>query len=174
MSDLSLPVVAQVIGVIALCFGVLAFQTKEDKRLKIFLILQSISLATHFYLLGAQGGATAASISFTRNVCAMFARLRHVAPLFIATYIVFGIINYERWVDVLPIMSAMFSTTAMFYLRGIPMRLFFLCSTILWLTHNAVVGSIGPFFMEVIIFFSNGYTILSLFRAKAQQAKLKS
>ena len=56
-------------------------------------------------------------------------------------------------------------TIAFFWFDGIPMRLVLLGATACWLTHNALVGSIGGTLLELFIGLSNASTCYRLWRA---------
>jgi len=51
-------------------------------------------------------------------------------------------------------------------MRGIPMRLVLLVSTLLWLVNNIVSGSIGGTSLEVVIAIANTWTMVHMFTAK--------
>lgn len=152
----------QAVGFIACVLGIAAFLSHHDRKLKILLIIQSLTLSLHFFLLGAGGATVATLVSAIRNFAALFAKLKRLAPFFILVYVVFGIYQYREWTDILPITSAIINTVAVFYLQKVPMRLCMLVATSLWIIHNAAVVSLGPLLMELFIFTANVRTIRSL------------
>lgn len=158
--------IPQLIGYIAFFFGIVAFLSKDDKKLKILLAIQSYTLSLHFFLLGASGGMIAAFINATRNLVTLKSRMKILAPYFIAFYIIFGAFKYTNIIDLLPIVGSTIATYAFFYLEKIPMRLCLLVTTSLWLVHNGLVGSIGPFLMEIIILIANGKTVMSMIKER--------
>ncbi len=149
----------QAIGFIAFGFGIWAFLQKDDKRLKIIQAIQSLILATHFFLLGSQGAVVACVITAIRNITALTSVAKTLAPLFILACIGLGLYRYNVWTDILPTLAVLVSTIGIFYLEKVPMRLCLLFATSMWIIHNAAVGSIGPFFMELFMFTANINTI---------------
>ncbi len=156
----------QAIGFVAFVFGVAAFLSHDDRKLKILLTVQSYALSVHFLLLGANGAVVTTFIAGTRNLVSLFAKVKFFAPLFVALYIIFGIYYYEKWTDILPVTSGVITTMGIFYLERIPMRLAFLCASSLWIVHNILVMSIGPLLMELFILTVNIRTIRTLHRLK--------
>jgi hypothetical protein len=151
METLTLEPIAQIIGFIAFGLGVAAFLQKQDRHLKILLTIQAATLGIHFILLGAYTGAASALVAAARNFLSLFGRAKNIAPLFYIAILGFGYCTYDSAVDVFPILAGLVSTTALFFLNGMTMRLFFVTSSGLWLIHNIAVGSIGPAFMEAFM-----------------------
>jgi hypothetical protein len=154
----------QAIGFIAFGLGIWAFLSHDDARFKILLTCQCTFLCIHFGLLGAYGGMAAAFITGTRNIASLNANLKWMVPGYIILYLGLGAFFFRSWIDLLPITGSIISTIGLFYLKRVPMRLCSLFSTFLWIIHNGMVGSIGPFFMEIFIFLANIKTINSLRR----------
>ncbi len=152
-------IIAQIIGLIALVFGVICFSQRDDHKMKLWAVAQCLALVPHFLLLGAHVAVFSVLISATRNYLSTKLNMRKVAPLFLVFYIGFGYWKYHQWYDLLPTIGAICSTIGLFYLRQIPMRLTFLTSTTLWLIHNIAIGSIGPSIMELLQWFANARTI---------------
>jgi len=154
----------QAIGFVAFGFGVGGFLQKDDRKFKIVLVIGCLFLAVHYFLLGAAAAAGTTLITAIRNSASLskIGTIKWAAFPFITTYVVIGILQYEYWYDALPIAAPVVSTYALFHFKGVKMRAFFLFATSCWITHNFMVGSIGPFFMEVFIFSANAYTILTM------------
>ena len=158
----------QALGFIAFGLGVTALLSHDDRKLRILMTAQCLTLAIHFILLGASAAAIAVLISAVRNYVSLYARNRkHLALVFIALYLILGHNQYQDWVDLLPIIGCIISTIGFFYLKDIPMRLFMLATTFLWIIHNGISISIGPFLMEVCMFIANARTIMVLSKKKA-------
>jgi hypothetical protein len=67
----------------------------------------------------------------------------------------------------LPIAGGCLATAALFLMRGIPMRVVLLASTLCWLANNILSGSIGGTMLETTIACANISTMIRLFRARA-------
>jgi len=141
----------QVLGFLAFFISLYAFSRTSDQHLLIGQAVQSFVLALHFYLLGANSAAAMSFVSGIRNYISLHKNVKKFAVFFMVIYIGAGIYTYEELVDVLPVLSSLLGTAAVFYLSGIKMRLVMMLSTTLWIIHNAVVVSIGPLLMELFI-----------------------
>jgi len=156
----------QGLGFVAFGFGILAFLQKQERHLKIIQTGQCLFLLIHFILLGATGGAIAAGIAGVRNIFSLITTTKKIAPFFMSAFMVLGIWGYDTPIDILPIIGSICSTISIFYLSGIKMRLGFLFSSSLWIIHNVVVMSYGPFLMEVLI---SSSLLLTIFRLHKDQ-----
>lgn len=160
----------QILGVVGFLCGVTAYLNRKDVRLKILIGVASFIMAMHFYLLGAYVGVAAAMLSGVRSFCAANPNFRRLAPLFFLAYVPMAFIKVEVWVDVLPIISGLMATYAMFYLDLIKMRVLLLGATGLWLVHNGVHGSIGGVALEAFYIGANLLTIYGM-RKKTNSLK---
>ncbi|PZQ44313.1 MAG: YgjV family protein [Micavibrio aeruginosavorus] len=141
-------IIAQTIGFVAFALGVASFLQKKDINLKILLMIQAMTLCVHFILLGRYTGAVAVFITGVRNGLSLFGWAKKLAPLFYLSVLGFGWYTFDEWIDIFPILAGLIGTTAFFFLSGIRMRLTLVISSSMWLTHNILVGSIGPSIME--------------------------
>ena len=155
--------IAQIIGFIAFGLGILSFLQKKDRNLKILLATQAATLGLHFIMMGAYTGAASAFVASSRNILSLFARARKVTPGFYIAILGFGYYTYDSPIDIFPVTAGMISTTALFFLKGMTMRLGFVVSSGLWLIHNIVVGSIGPAFMEAFMMGAGVYRAYMLY-----------
>ena len=162
---------AQCVGYVAFVFGIAAFLQKDDRRLKIFIGIECLVYATHFWLLGSMPSAFSALVSFVRSMLSLKTRSRIVVAVIICVNIVFGIFYVKNWVGWLPIASSCFATVAFFMMQGIAMRLVLLVCTLLWLANNILCGSIGGTLLETSIAIANGSTIARLLAEARSTAK---
>lgn len=158
--------IAQGLGFLGFTCGVLAYLNRHDGRLKVLIGAASLIMALHFWLLGAYIGMAAACLSGVRSVVAAHAGARRLAPLFFVPYVPMAFIRIEIWVDVLPIISGIMATYAMFYLAHIPMRVVLLGATALWLVHNILHGSVGGTLLEA---FYIGVNMLTIYRLRRER-----
>lgn len=165
-------IAAQLVGFVALAGGIITYSQQDDQRLKQYSIVQGGVITLHFILLGTYVAAGAAFISAVRNYFSTRNDSKKLVPLFLLCYLLIGYARYQVWYDILPMIGSICSTIGLFYLRSVPMRLTFLTSTSLWLTHNILAGSIGPSLMEGFIWAANARTIWRLRRHKAVNAPL--
>ena len=161
---LSSDIVIQGIGFLAFLVALYAFSRTSDKHLKIGQAAQNFILALHFYLLGAGTAAAMSVLTGVRSSLSVYQNLKIFAPLFLGIYLLIGFYTFEELVDVLPVLSALLGTTAVFYLSNIKMRLVMMLSTSLWIIHNAIVFSIGPLLMEITILIITARATYQLWR----------
>ncbi|MGD9638645.1 MAG: YgjV family protein [Alphaproteobacteria bacterium] len=155
-------VVAQILGFFALFFGVSGFLNRDEKKLKILLIVQSVFLVPHFILLNANTGAVMSIVTIIRNYLSLNSKFNKLWILFVILYLVSGIYKYQRPIDILPIFASVLGTYAFFKLDNLKLRTSLLFCTLSWLFHNIYVGSLGPSIMEAMIFSSNLRTIIKI------------
>src|SRR5690606_34957764 len=139
---------AQFFGMISFTLGILCFYPRDDKRLKIMMLLLQLNNVLHFGLLGAWTASLSALLSVARTGLAIRTRSRRLAYLFILLSVVLGILVGDRWTDIFPVLGACMGTYAVFCLRGIAMRIAFLIGACFWLTNNIIVGSLGGTLLE--------------------------
>lgn len=118
----------------------------------------------HYKLLGANTGAAIVLITAIRNGLSLQTKIpKQTAFVFMAFYLTFGLYQYETWTDILPL-SSIAASYALFYTKGLPLRLTLLFCTICFIIYNISVGSIGPTIMETLILITNAHTILRIKR----------
>lgn len=157
---------AQFFGMISFTLGVLCFYQRDDKRLKMMMLLLQLNNVLHFGLLGAWTASLSALIAVGRTGLALRTRSRRLAYLFIVLSVVLGFFVGDRWTDIFPILGTCMGTYALFCLSGIAMRLAFLLGACFWLTNNILVGSLGGTLLEATLIVVNLNTIRRLYRAR--------
>lgn len=167
---LSLP---QIFGYIATIFGIIAFQQRDDNRMRIFVCAMSCFIVTHFILMGAMTAAITSALAASRWGLSMFTRIRKFAPVLVPGYIVLflvtGYLAAENWYDYLPVIASCTGSYALFYLQKIKLRVVLFFGGSLWVIHNFFALSYGPLVMEVFICLSNAVMI---YRFYAENKKL--
>lgn len=158
---------AQIVGYLSFVLGVTAFLQRSDRRLKFFNASESLTYAVHFALLGNLPAAASALISCTRSFLALKLRSAWLAVFFIAINLGVGAELVKRWTGWLPICATCSATVAIFLMKGVPMRITLLGSTLLWLANNIISHSIGGTMLETTIATVNTLTIIRLLRTPA-------
>jgi len=153
---------AQILGYVALIFGVAAFLQKSDTRLKVLIAAESIAYVVHFILLGNYPASGSAGVSCLRNLTSIKTRAPVWIAVFIAVNVVIGATFAKSVTGWLPVTASCLATVAIFRMRGILMRIVLLACTLLWLVNNGLSGSIGGTVLEAIIAIVNLTTILRL------------
>lgn len=165
---------AQCVGYVAFVLGIAAFLQKNDMRLKFLNGCESLTYFVHFLLLGNFSAASSGCISGIRSFVTMKTSSRLFAAFFVALNIGFGIYLSTSWYGYLPVIGSCVATVALFTMKGIPMRLAMLLSTLLWLTNNLFSGSIGGTALETLIAIANTFTIIRLFRGSKSKGSVNS
>lgn len=164
---------AQALGFLSFVLGIYAFYQKDDRKLKIIMVIFNLNHLIHFILLGAVVSALSTLLSAIRTVTAIYVSSVRVAAVFIliglSSAVYLGDSLYELW----SILGMSIGTYAVFVLKGIPMRIAFLLGAICWLINNIIVGSIGGILLEATLISVNIITIIRLLREHSQSARLK-
>ncbi|PSW20841.1 YgjV family protein [Photobacterium sanctipauli] len=158
---------AQALGMVSFALGVAAFYQKNDRKLKLMMVLLNVNHMVHFFLLGAVTSAMSAMLSAFRTGLSIKYQSKALAYIFVAFNLAAGYWLAEGWVDLLPIMGACIGSYALFCLSGIQMRLAFVVGAICWLINNVIVGSVGGVLLELTLLSVNLTTIYRLYRSKA-------
>ena len=156
---------AQCVGYVAFVLGIGAFLQKIDRRLKFLLASESLAYSVHFALLGNFSASASALISCFRSFLSMKARSPWLAVVIIGIYVAAGVAFARSGAGWLPVIGSAVATLAMFFMRGIPMRLVLLSSTLMWLANNIISRSIGGTLLESALTIINISTIVRLFRS---------
>ncbi|MEJ6007693.1 YgjV family protein [Paucibacter sp. AS339] len=156
---------AQGLGYVAFVFGMACFAQRDDRRFKQLMALECLAYVGHFWLLAQPTAAASSLVSLGRSVASLRSRSPWVAAFFIALSLGLGLHLQTGWQSLLPIVASCIGTTALFFLQGLRMRLLMLLGTLLWLTNNLLVGSIGGSLLEASIACINSWTIWTMWRA---------
>jgi len=160
-------IAAQIGGLVALGFIMIAFASRQDDRLLLYLIFANVAFAVHFGFFG-QWVAVGMSVlvvvrillarRFPRNLAVMSAVLVATVAVAIATW--------REWYDLFPLLAATFGTLAMFLFRGLAMRALLAGVALSWLANALIIGSIGGAIAELIALGTNLITMWRIYHAK--------
>lgn len=155
---------AQALGFLSFGLGISTFYQKNDRHLKILMLVFNLNHLLHFLLLGSMLSALSALLSALRTTTSIFTSSKWVAAIFILIGIVSGLGMAEHWWELWPIVGTVIGTYSLFVLSGIRMRLGFLAGATCWLINNILVGSIGGTLLEMTVIIMNLITIYRLYR----------
>ncbi len=158
-------ILAQALGFVSYGLGVFCFYQRDDRRLKIIMLIMNLNNTVHFLLLGAATASLGSILSVFRTGLALKTSKKSVAMVFILFTLLLGYAVADSWQDALPIIGTSIGTYALFCLNGIKMRLTLLCGTLCWLSNNILVGSIGGTMLEITLLIINTSTIRRLYFA---------
>lgn len=164
-------VITQAVGIIASLFIIYSFTHKVDNHLKYFMMAGNFFFVIHFFMLAAYAGMAVAIINCFRVALSIkFHRSNKMMFSFMAIYIVTGCLIYESPSDVLPIISSLAGTFALYKLSGIKLRAFSLIGSCSWITYGIIHHSIGGILTESSVMAINLTTITRLLLNKKKQA----
>ncbi len=155
---------AQALGFLSFGLGISTFYQKNDRHLKILMLVFNLNHLLHFLLLGSMLSALSALLSALRTTTSIFTSSKWVAAIFILIGIVSGLGMAEHWWELWPIVGTVIGTYSLFVLSGIRMRIGFLAGATCWLINNILVGSIGGTLLEMAVIIMNLITIYRLYR----------
>lgn len=161
-------VLAQALGFVSFGLGFSVFYQRNDRRLKILMLIFNLNHLLHFLLLGSMVSALSALLSALRTTTAIFVSSKRVAAFFIVISLLSGFWVAEQWHDLWSIAGTVIGTYSVFCLSGIRMRIGFLLGAACWLTNNILVGSIGGTLLEVSLMAMNSMTIYRLYRQQSE------
>lgn len=174
--ELSLPElnIAQMFGFLSYLLGVSCFYQKDDKKLKVVMVIMSLNNALHYALLGAVTACLSSLLSLLRTGISIYTSSKLTAYLFILLTLAVGIYLSSHWFDMFPIIGACIGTYALFCLEGIKMRIAFIAGALCWLCNNIIVGSIGGTLLEITLLAVNINTIRRIYNQRHQQSNCDS
>lgn len=161
---------AQALGFVSFALGVVAFCQKDDRKLKIIMLMLNFNHMVHFYLLGSIVSALSSMLSVTRTASAIFTSSKWVALFFVVTGSAFGALYAHSFKDLWPIFGMIGGTISIFLLKGIVMRIGLLFSSICWLINNIIISSIGGTLLETTVISINIFTMLRLYYDNLKRA----
>lgn len=155
---------AQWLGFLSFALGISTFYQKDDRKLKLVMLIFQFNNVLHFYLLGSDISAISTLLSFLRTATAIKTSSKLAAAAFVIVSIALGLWIADGPLDLLPILGSILGTIAIFLLKGIQMRIAFIIGAICWLANNIIVGSIGGSLLEATLLTVNLFTIMRLYR----------
>ncbi|MBV1842618.1 YgjV family protein [Photobacterium ganghwense] len=165
---------AQALGFVSFALGISTFYQKDDRKLKIVMLIFNLNHLVHFLLLGSLVSALSALLSALRTATAIYVSSIKVAALFISISLISGFWLADNLWDLWPILGTVIGTYSVFMLKGIAMRLGFLAGATCWLINNLSIGSIGGSLLEMTVISVNIITIYRLNRDRQQQPALNN
>jgi hypothetical protein len=155
---------AQAVGLLSFVIGIVCFYQKDDKHLKIGMVILNFNNAIHYAMMGAITACVGAILAVVRTGVSLRSSSKIAAYFFILVAIVWGTYLADNWVDYLPILGSCIGTYSLFCLSGIKMRIGFIFGALCWLANNIIIGSIGTTLLELTLLIVNMTTIFRLYR----------
>jgi hypothetical protein len=147
----------QGIGYIALLFVILSFQRNTRKMILGIMLTGLLLFVVHYLLLGATTGAVMnlieAAVVFLayKKESAKWAQSRYWLYIFIAAFILAGLLTGTTFIDGLPIIAQIAGTLAVYQTRPRAIRFIMLIPRPLWFVYNLTIGSSAGMVAEILI-----------------------
>ena len=161
--------IAQAVGLVSYVLGISTFYQKNDKRLKMMMVIFNLNHMVHYLLLGAITSAVSSVLSACRSTLSVKFSSPTLAYGFIACNVLIGLYIVDNPLGWLPIIGTSIGTYAMFCLQGIRMRIAFIVGATFWLLNNILVGSWGGMLLESTLLTVNVLTIYRLYRTRPME-----
>lgn len=163
-------IAAQALGLAAMAIDVWGTTVKDDRKLTLTVACSSLVFAIHFMLLSATAGAANELVTTVRSAGATYYRKTWIGVAFVCTYVLLGFETIHSFVDVLPSLACILGTVAMYWCRGIHLRLLFAFAQVFWLLYSLHAKSIGGSCLYVILILGTARTAMALL-AKRREAR---
>ncbi len=158
---------AQFLGLIYALFLLLSLFGKNTKQI---LFMQTISFlfkTIHYYLLGGLSGFVTSFISMIRNL--IFYRIKEnyiISICFIFVYILIGIITFNTFFSLLPVIATIVYTIIINYNNPKYLRYGMFLTSITWLIYNIYINSYSGIFIQIVMIITNIVAIIKLDKKK--------
>lgn len=168
-----LELAGQIVSLTALALCLIAFASKQDQRLMVWLLAANVAFALQFALFQSWTAAVLTLVVIARILLAQ----RYPGNLWLLGAIL-GLnlagawLTWQSWHDLFALLAGTLGALGMFLLRGIPMRLMLGAAAVCWMTSNILIGSVGATLAEGLVLVTNAITIWRLYRLKQQYPDL--
>jgi len=134
-------------GVAALLVNVCALLCRCEVALRRRSVFAGFLWAINNVLLGAHSAAALTVVSASRTATSAStlerscAARRNACLVFAGLTVTASLITWGGWVSAVTLVASVLSTYAMFYMRGVPLRLAMLAASLLWMVNAWQFGS---------------------------------
>lgn len=146
---------SQLLVGVAFFFDLASFQFREKRKVLACLVFSALLLGFHFYLVEAYTAAVLGFIAAARFITAMFTSSRWLLALFLGLVLGNAVISFTGIATVLATLGATITTTASFLASDRRFRELMAVGIVIWIAHNALVGSPGAVVLETFFLGSN-------------------
>ncbi|WP_407332816.1 YgjV family protein [Enterovibrio sp. 27052020O] len=157
---------SQILGYLALSSAIIAMLQTNDIKLKVWMTIGYILLASHYVMLSSMVTASTLMVGIVRNVVSIRYSSLWVALIFAAIYSIVGISLMSKPIDMLPVIGAVINTMAIVTLKGIKMRIVLIFSCFFGISNAVIIGSIGGIAIESILLFLGVITAYRMMKSE--------
>ncbi len=153
----------QSVGILGTIIISWAFLFKNESRFRLLLWIGQWVFALHFLMIWAISWSLTFWLSSIRTIWSTYVRKQKIDYfIFIWLFLLFWILRFKNFIDILPMLMGMISTTSLFFFSGLKWRILFLMSVSGFLVYNIIVWSIGGMVNESLVLLINFITILRM------------
>ena len=138
------------------------FTQKDDKKLKIMMIIFNLNHMIHFLFLGAIISAISSMVNILRTLGSIYFNSRIIVAFFILISIVSSLYLFDSPMQLMATVGTCIGTYSIYQLTEKKLRVGLLIGSICWLVNNIYVGSIGGSLLELTLIIVNGLTIYKM------------
>lgn len=149
-------ILVQLIAFVAFLFLISSYKEKRKKGILFKQFISGLFYSLHYALLGARSGFVNSIIISIRNIT--FSKVRKnqkkLSKIFIALFIIMGIITFKEWYSIIPIIGASIYT---YNMSGTKKRVLQggLINAGSWAIYNILAGSYVGALAESLVFLAN-------------------
>lgn len=167
MSDImSIEIIGQTIGFIALAVVFFAFKETDDRKLMIYLAIGSFIWSLHFWLIGLFAAAGINLFDVFKNIVGLkWKKNNYWVAFFVVSYILIWIFTYSYTKELysfLPTITSVLWAVWVLCFRGIAMRLFLIATLFIWFAYNFIGWSYAGMTSDIVLIWATLYGIYKL------------
>ncbi|WP_458023007.1 YgjV family protein [Kosakonia sp. BK9b] len=160
--------IAQLLGLLAFLVGLATFLAKTDRNLRVNMALYCALMSAHFFLMGVSPAGFSEALNACRTAVSVATHGTRIFLLFLLVSVLVSFLTYEEIYQLLPAISSVLTSVALFLCKGIRTRLVLALATALWIWHNAIIKSVGGVLIETVFLVVNLYGISQVCRTSAE------
>lgn len=147
----------QGIGMIGLVFAIISFQNNKRNLILVFLGLSQICFIAHYALLGVWTAVSMNIVGATRTFFFIFRGRKKwmdsdgVMYAFICLFVIAGILSWQNWFSLLPIMAMVIETIGVWQKSPRRIRFIVIIPRPLWITFNVIHHSYAGLLTELFV-----------------------
>ena len=139
-------IIAQAIGIVAMILTILCYQLKKRNRILVMQYTGNALWVAHYFLLGSFTGLIMNALNVVRGIIysidKKWAKSNVWIVVFCAASITLGVLFFQAWFSVLPIIGTVIATIALRIPDENTLRKVYIFSVPPWIVYNLLVRSI--------------------------------
>ena len=139
-------IIAQSIGIVAMILTILCYQLKKRNHILIMQYTGNALWVVHYFLLGTFAGLIMNALNVVRGIIysidKKWAKNNVWIVVFCAASITLGILFFQEWYSVLPIIGTVIATIALRIPDENPLRKVYVFSVPPWIVYNSLARSV--------------------------------